>query len=95
MSGRWFGDGALHECSAAAWRQMIDVHVSGTFFVCRAVIRHWMATKRTGAILNVSSVLAQFPEPKFFATHAYAASKGAVGDSRFHEGEAALEGRSP
>jgi len=78
MSGRSFGDGPLDECSAAAWRQMMDVHASGTFFVCRAVIRHWMATKQAGAILNMSSVLARFPESKFFAAHAYAASKGAV-----------------
>ena len=31
-----------------------------------------------GVILNVGSVLAEAPEPRHFATHAYAAAKGAV-----------------
>jgi len=31
-----------------------------------------------GAILNMGSVLAEAPEPRHFATHAYAAAKGAV-----------------
>jgi NAD(P)-dependent dehydrogenase (short-subunit alcohol dehydrogenase family) len=31
-----------------------------------------------GAILNMASVLAESPEPVHFATHAYAASKGAI-----------------
>jgi NAD(P)-dependent dehydrogenase (short-subunit alcohol dehydrogenase family) len=31
-----------------------------------------------GVILNMASVLAESPEPKFFATHAYAASKSAL-----------------
>ena len=31
-----------------------------------------------GAILNMGSVSAEFPEPRHFATHAYAAGKGAV-----------------
>src|SRR6266478_5503444 len=57
---------------------MMDAHASGTFFVCREVIRHWMSTKRAGTILNTSSVLACFPERVRFATVAYAASKGAI-----------------
>ena len=31
-----------------------------------------------GTILNTSSVLTFSPEPKYFASHAYAASKGAI-----------------
>jgi NAD(P)-dependent dehydrogenase (short-subunit alcohol dehydrogenase family) len=31
-----------------------------------------------GAIVNMGSVLAEAPEPRHFATHAYAAAKGAV-----------------
>jgi len=78
LSARCLGDGPLHECSTAAWRKMMDAHASGTFFVCREVIRHWMSTKRAGTILNTSSVLACFPERVRFATVAYAASKGAI-----------------
>lgn len=56
----------------------MNVHAAGTFFVCRAVLENWMATKQSGVILNMGSVLARFPERRFFATNAYAASKGAV-----------------
>lgn len=78
LSGRSLGDGPLHECSTAAWQAMMNVHANGTFFVCREILQHWMSAKVAGTILNMGSVLARFPERKFFATHAYPASKGAV-----------------
>ncbi len=78
QSGRSLGDGPLHECSTMAWQKLMDVHATGTFFVCREVIRHWMAKKQPGIILNTGSVLARFPERERFATVAYAASKGAI-----------------
>jgi NAD(P)-dependent dehydrogenase (short-subunit alcohol dehydrogenase family) len=78
MSGRSLGDGPLHECSTTAWHTLMNVHAAGTFYLCREVIQHWLAGKQFGIILNIGSILARFPEPKFFATHAYAASKGAV-----------------
>lgn len=78
LSGRSLGDGPLHECSFTAWRTLMDVHASGTFLVCREVLKNWMATGQPGVILNMGSVLARFPERNFFATHAYAASKGAI-----------------
>jgi len=78
LSGRSLGDGPLHECSTAAWHTLMNVHGAGTFFVCREVLQNWMATQHTGAILNTGSVLARFPERRFFATNAYPASKGAV-----------------
>lgn len=78
ISGRRLGDGPLHECSSRAWHALMRVHTAGPPYICREVIQHWMAGKRGGVILNLGSVLARFPEPRFFATHAYAASKGAV-----------------
>lgn len=78
ISGRSLGDGPLHECSTAAWHTLMNVHAAGTFFVCREILRNWMATKQAGVILNTGSVLARYPERRFFATHAYPASKGAV-----------------
>lgn len=78
MSARSLGDGPLHECSTAAWNSLMEVHAAGTFFVCRSVLQHWMSRKQEGVILNMGSVLARHPEPKFFATHGYAACKGAV-----------------
>jgi NAD(P)-dependent dehydrogenase (short-subunit alcohol dehydrogenase family) len=53
------------------------------FLMCREVIRQMLAQPVSenglrGTILNMASVLGFSPEPKFFATHAYAASKGAI-----------------
>jgi NAD(P)-dependent dehydrogenase (short-subunit alcohol dehydrogenase family) len=78
LSARSLGDGPLHECSTEAWSKLMDVHARGTFFVSRNVLQYWMKEKRSGVILNVGSVLARSPESTHFATHAYAASKGAV-----------------
>jgi NAD(P)-dependent dehydrogenase (short-subunit alcohol dehydrogenase family) len=78
ISGRSLGDGPLHECTPEAWQALMNIHAAGTFYVCREVIRHWMETSRKGAIVNTGSVLARSPEREFFATHAYAASKGAI-----------------
>ena len=73
-----FGDGPLHECSAEGWDVTLDSNVRSMFLVCRGVLRHWLDNGRPGTILNMSSVLAFSPQPQHFATHAYAASKGAI-----------------
>lgn len=78
ISGRRFGDGPLHECSAEGWEVTMDSNVRTTFLMSRAVLRHWMSEHRPGVILNMTSVLAFSPEPNHFASHAYAASKGAI-----------------
>ena len=57
---------------------MMNIHAAGTFHVCREVLRHWLDASCKGTILNTGSVLARSPEREFFATHAYAASKGAI-----------------
>jgi len=78
MSGRSFGDGPLHECSEAGWDTTLANNVRSMFLVSRGVLRHFLDIGRGGAILNMASVVARSPEPEHFATHAYAASKGAV-----------------
>lgn len=78
LSARSLGDGPLHQCSTAAWQTMMNVHAMGTFLVCREVLQHWVSSKQPGVVLNMGSVLARHPERRFFATHAYAASKGAI-----------------
>jgi NAD(P)-dependent dehydrogenase (short-subunit alcohol dehydrogenase family) len=78
ISGRSLGDGPLHECTPAGWQAVMSIHAAGTFHVCREVLRHWLDASRKGTILNTGSVLARSPEREFFATHAYAASKGAI-----------------
>jgi NAD(P)-dependent dehydrogenase (short-subunit alcohol dehydrogenase family) len=78
VSGRRFGDGPLHECSAEGWDITFDTNVRSMFLMCRSALRYWLEAGRPGAILNMASVLAYSPEPLHFATHAYAAGKGAI-----------------
>jgi NAD(P)-dependent dehydrogenase (short-subunit alcohol dehydrogenase family) len=83
ISGRKFGDGPVHECTAAGWDVTMDTNAKTTFLMCRAVLQQMLQQDVTetglrGTILNMASVLAFAPEPKHFASHAYAASKGAI-----------------
>jgi NAD(P)-dependent dehydrogenase (short-subunit alcohol dehydrogenase family) len=76
-SGRKWGDGPLDECTGDGWRKTLDANLTTCFHVTRAVLRSMMA-RRTGSIVLMSSVLARHPAHEHFATHAYAAAKGAV-----------------
>jgi NAD(P)-dependent dehydrogenase (short-subunit alcohol dehydrogenase family) len=83
ISGRRFGDGPLHELTLEGWQAVLAANAMSTFLVCRAAVRQMLAQEPDarggrGAILNMSSVLATAPSPEHFATHAYAASKGAI-----------------
>ena len=83
ISGRRFGDGPLHECTVAGWEITMDTNVKTQFLMCRAVLNQMLAQPigeqgLRGSILNMASVLGFSPEAKHFATHAYAASKGAI-----------------
>lgn len=77
-SGRPHGDGALHECTDAGWQATLDLNLTSTFLTNRAAVRHFLAAKRPGVILNLASVLALSPAPRHFDTAAYAAAKGAI-----------------
>ena len=83
ISGRRFGDGPLHECSEEGWDVTLDTNAKGMFFFCRAQLNQMLQQPidnngLRGTILNMASVLAFTPQRDFFATHAYAASKGAI-----------------
>jgi NAD(P)-dependent dehydrogenase (short-subunit alcohol dehydrogenase family) len=83
ISGRRLGDGPAHEMTLDGWNQTLANNATSHFLTCRAAIRQMLsqevdANKHSGAILNMSSTLARHPEPTHFATHAYAASKGAI-----------------
>lgn len=83
VSGRRFGDGPAHEMTLEGWQQTIANNATSQFLVTRAAIRQMLAQEaaangQRGAILNMSSTLATYPEPLHFATHGYAASKGAI-----------------
>lgn len=77
ISGRRFGDGPVHECTDEGLDTVMDVNLKGSFMCCRAALPSMMS-QRSGAIINTVSVLAWSPSPAHFATHAYAASKGAL-----------------
>jgi NAD(P)-dependent dehydrogenase (short-subunit alcohol dehydrogenase family) len=83
ISGRRFGDGPVHEMTLDGWNKTMANNATSQFLVTRAAIRQMLgqepaANDQRGAILNMSSALAQHPERRFFATHGYAASKGAI-----------------
>ena len=82
-SGRRFGDGPLHTLTGEAWDQTLALNARSQALVMAAVLRAMIeqapdAAGSRGAAVLVSSVLATDPVPGLFATHAYAASKGAV-----------------
>ncbi len=84
LSGRRFGDGPTHELTPEGWDATITHNLTVTFHMCRAAIARMMEQDVTesgvrGCIVNIGSVLAEAPEPRHFATHAYAAAKGAIG----------------
>ncbi len=83
ISGRRFGDGPVDECSLEGWQRTMRTNAETTFLMCREAVRAMLGqvpgpSGQRGSILNMSSVLARSPEPERFATHAYAASKGAI-----------------
>jgi NAD(P)-dependent dehydrogenase (short-subunit alcohol dehydrogenase family) len=84
-SGRRFGDGPIHELSAEGWDRTVALNLRSQALTARAVTRTMLGQGRTGpgpgargSIVLVSSVLASQPVPSLFATHAYAAAKGAI-----------------
>jgi NAD(P)-dependent dehydrogenase (short-subunit alcohol dehydrogenase family) len=83
LSGRRFGDGPAHEITTEGWEITLTHNLTVTFQVCQAAISRMLEQAVSengvrGAVVNTGSVLAESPEPRHFATHAYAAAKGAV-----------------
>jgi len=83
ISGRRYGDGPLHEATLEGWETVLGANATSQFLVARAAVRRMLAQApdadgSRGAVVLMSSTLAAHPAPAFFATHAYAASKGAV-----------------
>ncbi|MBI5915088.1 MAG: SDR family oxidoreductase [Bacteroidetes bacterium] len=77
-SGRRFGDGPLHELTLEGWEHTLQLNLTSLMLSNRAAVRTFRQLGRGGAILNMGSVLSFSPAPKFFSTHAYAASKAAI-----------------
>jgi NAD(P)-dependent dehydrogenase (short-subunit alcohol dehydrogenase family) len=77
-SGRRQGDGPLHECSDDGWQYTLDLNLKSAFLTNRAAVRHFLAQRQPGVILNMSSALALAPAPRYFDTCAYTAAKGGL-----------------
>lgn len=81
-SGRRFGDGPIHEIPLNGWEETFKLNGHPAFLAARGAVRAMRSQQATaegtrGSIVIVSSVLAAHPVPAHFATHAYAAIKGA------------------
>jgi NAD(P)-dependent dehydrogenase (short-subunit alcohol dehydrogenase family) len=82
-SGRRFGDGPIHDVTGEAWDATLALNLRPQALACREVVRVMRAQEPNasgtrGSILLMGSVTATDPVPEFFATHAYAAAKGAI-----------------
>jgi NAD(P)-dependent dehydrogenase (short-subunit alcohol dehydrogenase family) len=87
-SGRRHADGPIHELTMAGWDWTIAENLRSQALVAREAVRRMLgqeakspgrqSTGGRGSILLMSSVLASHPVPEYFATHAYAAAKGAI-----------------
>ncbi len=77
-SGRKKGDGPLHEITDEGWQYTSQLNLTSLFYSNRAAVQQFLKQKGGGSILNMSSVLGFSPSPRYFATHAYAATKAAI-----------------
>ena len=76
-SGRKWGDGPADACTLEGWQQTLDLNLNSLFYCCKYGLQA-MLPRRSGAIVNISSVLGLVGGDEDFGTHAYAASKGAA-----------------
>jgi NAD(P)-dependent dehydrogenase (short-subunit alcohol dehydrogenase family) len=82
-SGRRFGDGPIDTVTRTAWDRTLELNLTTQALVCATVVARMRAQEPNGSgtrgsILLMGSVTASDPAPEFFATHAYAAAKGAL-----------------
>jgi NAD(P)-dependent dehydrogenase (short-subunit alcohol dehydrogenase family) len=82
-SGRRLGDGPLDTLTPDAFEATMRLNATSHVSVCAPVLRAMLEQEsdedgQRGAIVNMGSVLATRPVPGLFATHAYAAAKGAI-----------------
>ena len=75
ISGRRFGDGPLHECSAEGWDVVMETNARGVFLTNQAAVRYFLKANKKGVIVNTASLAAKVGAP--LLAH-YSASKFAV-----------------
>ena len=82
-SGRRFGDGPIHTVTGDAWEATAGLNLRTQILTCSRVIRTMREqtpndSGTRGSVLLLGSVTTTAPVPELFATHAYAAAKGAL-----------------
>jgi len=70
-----FYNAPFEEQTDEQWNQIMSVNVNGTFMMSQEVIRHWLAEKRGGSIINLASISASVA---FVNSSAYCTTKAAV-----------------
>jgi NAD(P)-dependent dehydrogenase (short-subunit alcohol dehydrogenase family) len=53
-----FFNASFDEMTDEQWHRMMDVNLTSVFLVTQIVIRHWLAQKRPGSIINLASISA-------------------------------------
>jgi NAD(P)-dependent dehydrogenase (short-subunit alcohol dehydrogenase family) len=77
-SGRKMGDGLLHELTLDGWNKTFELNLTSLMLSNQAAVKKFLELNKNGTILNMGSVLGYSPSPKYFSTHAYAATKSAI-----------------
>ena len=77
-SGRSQGDGPLDQITDDGWAFTLRLNLDALFYSNRAAARQFLRQGTGGSVLNMASVLAWSPSPKYFATHTYATTKAAA-----------------
>ena len=77
-SGRRYGDGPLEQITDEGIEYVIDLNLKSLLYSNRAAVRAFLKAGASGTILNMGSVLGEFPSSPFFATHVYATAKAAI-----------------
>ncbi len=75
-SGRRFGDGPADGMHLEGWAKTHEINGDPTFLATSNALRRMKVGG--GSVVIITSVLAEHPVPDLFATHAYAAAKGAA-----------------
>jgi NAD(P)-dependent dehydrogenase (short-subunit alcohol dehydrogenase family) len=83
LSGRRHGDGPLDQIDDEGFENVLAANLGIAFHMSRAAVTRMLEQPPDengcrGAIVTVGSVLVEAPESTHFATHGYAAAKGAI-----------------
>ena len=70
--------GPAVDLTEAAWDEVLDVNAKGLFFVMQSVVSQSMIPRKTGSIVNFSSIAGLLGMAEPLCSAHYSASKGAV-----------------